>query len=77
MTNFQKVQEMLAKQLKIDACKIELNSDIIADLKADSLDMFYLVMALEEEFGITLSDDDALKLKKVSDVVGFIDNLKK
>ena len=77
MNTFEKVQEMIAKQLKIDASKIAIDSDIIADLKADSLDMFYLVMALEEQFSISLSDDDALKLKKVSDVVKFVDSLSK
>ena len=74
---FEKVREMLASQLKIDESVIKEDSDIIADLKADSLDMFYLVMSLEEEFNISLSDEDAAKLKKVSDVVEFIDNLKK
>lgn len=74
---FDKVRSMLASQLKIDESTIKEDSDIIVDLKADSLDMFYLVMSLEEEFNISLSDEDAAKLKKVSDVVAFIDNLKK
>ena len=74
---FEKVRAMLASQLKIDESVIKEDSDIIVDLKADSLDMFYLVMSLEEEFNISLSDEDAAKLKKVSDVVAFIDALKK
>ncbi len=74
---FEKVRAMLASQLKIDESTIKEDSDIIVDLKADSLDMFYLVMSLEEEFNISLSDEDAAKLKKVSDVVAFIDALKK
>ncbi len=74
---FEKVRAMLASQLKIDESAIKEDSDIIVDLKADSLDMFYLVMSLEEEFNISLSDEDAAKLKKVSDVVAFIDALKK
>ena len=77
MTTFEQVRKMLASQLKIDENSISEDADMISDLKADSLDMFYLVMSLEEEYGITLSDDDAAKLKKVSDVVGFIDGLKK
>lgn len=74
---FEKVRAMLASQLKIDESAIKEDSDIIVDLKADSLDMFYLVMSLEEEFNISLSDEDAAKLKKVSDVVAFIEALKK
>ena len=74
---FEKVRAMLASQLKIDESAIKEDSDIIVDLKADSLDMFYLVMSLEEDFNISLSDEDAAKLKKVSDVVAFIDALKK
>lgn len=74
---FEKVRAMLASQLKIDESTIKEDSDIIVDLKADSLDMFYLVMSLEEEFNISLSDEDAAKLKKVSDVVAFIDAFKK
>ena len=77
MTTFEKVRDMLAQQLKMDPAQIREDSDIIADLKADSLDMYSLVMALEDEYQITFSDEDAAKLKKVSDVVAFIDSVKK
>lgn len=77
MNTFEKVKKMLAEQLNIDENKITMDSEIIADLKADSLDMFQMLMSLEEEFGITVPDEKAGELKKVSDIVAFIDSLQK
>lgn len=77
MTTFEKVQEMLSEQLKIDKSKIKPESDIILDLKADSLAIFYMIMGLEEEYKITIDDEKAASLKKVEDVVKYIDSLKK
>jgi acyl carrier protein len=77
MTTFEKVQAMLAEQLNIDSAKITPDSEIIADLKADSLDVFQLLMSIEDEYQTTVPDDKAQELKKVSDVVAFIDSLKK
>ena len=73
MTTFEKVQAMLAEQLNIDSAKITPDSEIIADLKADSLDVFQLLMSIEDEYQTTVPDDKAQELKKVSDVVAFID----
>lgn len=77
MTTFEKVQAMLAEQLNIDAAKITPDSEIIADLKADSLDVFQLLMSIEDEYQTTVPDDKAQELKKVSDVVAFVDSLEK
>ena len=77
MNTFEKVKKMLAEQLNIDENKITMDSEIIADLKADSLDMFQMLMSLEEEFGITVPDEKAGELKKVSDIVASIDSLQK
>ena len=77
MNTFEKVKKMLAEQLNIDENKITMDSEIIADLKVDSLDMFQMLMSLEEEFGITVPDEKAGELKKVSDIVAFIDSLQK
>ena len=77
MTTFEKVQEMLAEQLKIDKSQIKMESDIINDLKADSLAVFYMIMGLEEEYKITIDDEKATSLKKVEDVVKYIDTLRK
>ena len=77
MTTFEKVQAILAEQLNIDPAKITPDSEIIADLKADSLDVFQLLMSIEDEYQTTVPDDKAQELKKVSDVVAFVDSLEK
>lgn len=69
----EKVKEMLANQLNIEADKITETSKIIEDLGADSLDMIEMLMALEEEFGLSIPDDKAETLKTVGDVSSFID----
>ncbi len=73
---FEKVRKLLAEQLNIAEDKITMDSDIINDLKADSLDVFQMLMTLEEEFGISVPDEKAQELKKVSDIVNFIDQSK-
>lgn len=68
-----KVKEMLANQLNVEVNKINENSKIIEDLGADSLDMIEMLMALEEEFNISVPDDKAEGLKTVGDIAKFID----
>ncbi|MBW1441609.1 acyl carrier protein, partial [Campylobacter jejuni] len=61
----------------IDADAVKMESKIIEDLGADSLDVVELIMALEEKFEVEIPDSDAEKLIKIEDVVNYIDNLKK
>ena len=68
-----KVKEMLANQLNVEVDKISEDSKIIEDLGADSLDMIEMLMALEEEFGLSIPDDKAEGLKTVGDITKFID----
>lgn len=68
-----KVKELLAAQLNIPQDKINDDSKLVEDLGADSLDMVEMLMTLEDEFGISISDEDALKLKTVSDIVAYIE----
>ncbi|HEF3014765.1 TPA: acyl carrier protein, partial [Campylobacter jejuni] len=65
------------EQLSIDADAVKMESKIIEDLGADSLDVVELIMALEEKFEVEIPDSDAEKLIKIEDVVNYIDNLKK
>ena len=67
-----KVREKIAEQLGVAADEVKPDSSFIEDLGADSLDIVELVMALEEEFNIEISDEDAEKIRTVKDVVGFI-----
>ena len=72
MDTFNKVADMLSEQLGINKDKITLESDVIKDLGADSLDVAQMLMALEEDFGITVSEDDAANLRTVADIVKLI-----
>ena len=67
-----KVKSLLANQLNIDESKIEESSKIIDDLGADSLDVVELLMVLEDEFGVSISDEQALEIKTVGDIVKII-----
>ena len=68
----EKVKEVLAAHLRIDASEISEDSNIVEDLNADSLDIADILMELEEQFEIEISDEDALTLKTVGDVVNYI-----
>lgn len=68
-----KVTKLLAEQLNIDAKTIKPTSKIVEDLGADSLDMIEMLMSLEDEFGISVPDDQVANLKTVKDIVAFID----
>ena len=68
-----KVTQVIAEKLGIDdVSTVTPTSKIVADLNADSLDVVELVMALEEEFGIEIPDEDADKLITVQDVIDYI-----
>ncbi len=73
---FEKVKELLSNQLNIDEEKITLNSKIVEDLGADSLDVVEMLMTLEEEYGIVVTDEDAVKIVTVNDIVNLIDSNK-
>lgn len=68
-----KVKELLAAQLNISKDKIQDDSKLVEDLGADSLDMVEMLMTLEDEFGVPISDEDALNLKTVADIVSYIE----
>ena len=70
---FEKVKAIIAKELNIDESKITLESSLSEDLGADSLDLVELLMTLEDEFNVTVSDDEAIKLKTVEDIVKIIE----
>ncbi|MCI5797486.1 MAG: acyl carrier protein [Firmicutes bacterium] len=73
----EKVVEMLASQLNISKDKVQLNAKLIEDLGADSLDMVEMLMLVEEEFGISIPDEDAMNLKTVDDIIKYIEANKK
>ncbi len=75
---FEKVQKLLAESLNIDdPSKITLESNIVQDLGADSLDMVEMLMALEDNFGITVPDEVANELVTVGAIVKYIEEQQK
>lgn len=68
-----KVRKMLAEQLNISIDKITPESRVIEDLGADSLDVVEMLMLLEDEFDVTVSDEESLKLRTVADIVKVIE----
>lgn len=69
---FEKMKPIIAEQLNVDEAEIKLESNFKEDLGADSLDLFELVMALEEEFGVEVPSEDLEKLATVNDVVEYM-----
>ncbi len=74
---FEKVCKMLAEQLNIDAASITPEAEVVKDLGADSLDVVELMMALEDEYGITLPEADVENVKTVQDIVTMMEKLDK
>ncbi|MCE5312286.1 MAG: acyl carrier protein [Nitrospiraceae bacterium] len=70
----EKVKEIIAKQLGVDAAEVTQEASFVEDLGADSLDTVELVMAFEEAFSIEIPDEDAEKIAKVKDAVDYIKN---
>lgn len=70
---FEKVSKLISEQLDISESRIDMDSDVIDDFEADSMDIVDLIMSLEEEFGIEVPDDDIENLRKVSDIVKYIE----
>ena len=70
------VKEVIVDVLKIDDANITPETRFIEDLKADSMDQFFLIDGFCEKFDITISDEDAREIKSVQDAVTYIDNHK-
>ncbi|KAE9636098.1 acyl carrier protein [Defluviitalea raffinosedens] len=71
---FEKIQEIIGEQLGIDKNEIKLESNFQEDLDADSLDLFQIVMALEEAFDLEIPTEDMENIKTVQDAVNYIES---
>jgi acyl carrier protein len=71
--DFERIKAIIVDQLGVDEAEVLPEAHFIDDLGADSLDTVELVMALEEEFGIEISDEDAEKIQTVGDAAKYID----
>lgn len=71
----EKVIKIIAEQLNKEASDIALESELVADLGADSLDAVEIIMNIEEEFGITIPEVDASRIKTVGEIIELIKGL--
>ncbi len=76
MAVFEDVRDVVVEQLNVSPEAVKLESKIIEDLGADSLDVVELVMALEEKFDIQIPDTEAEKLISIQNVVDYIEKIK-
>lgn len=74
---FEEVKAVIADVLKIDSSEITMESRFIEDLKADSMDQFFLIDGFCEKFDLNISDEDARQIRTVADAVNYINAHKK
>jgi len=70
-----KIKDIIVEQLGVNADQVTPEAKLIEDLGADSLDAVELVMAIEEEFGIEIPDEEAEKLAAVGDIITYVDKV--
>lgn len=73
METLDKVKQLIAEHLNKPVEEITEDKEIVKDLGADSLDIVEMLMSLEDEFGVTVSDEDAINIKTVGDIVNTIE----
>ena len=74
---FDKIKTIIAEQLSADEEKVKMETHLMKDLEADSLDAVEIIMRIEEEFEIEISDEDAEKMQYVKDLVKYVDEKSK
>jgi acyl carrier protein len=71
---FDKIKEILADQLDVDAESLTMDTDMARDLSADSLDVVEVLMAIEDEFGVEIPDEEIDNIKTIGNLVEYIEN---
>lgn len=74
--NLEKLTELIVDELGVDAGEVTAEATFAEDLGADSLDLFELVMAIEDEFGVKIPNEDLANIKSVGDALTYIENNK-
>ena len=72
-TTYERLKKIIVEQLGVDEEEVTPQASFVEDLNADSLDLVELIMSLEEEFGMEISDEDAERIQKVQDAVEYIE----
>ena len=70
---FEQVKKLLSSQFEVDPDEITLDTHLMDDLGADSLDVVELIMSLEDSYGLSISDDDAAELYSVRRIVDYLE----
>ncbi|KAA9301813.1 MULTISPECIES: acyl carrier protein [Aerococcus] len=73
MTTFEKIQEIIVDQLDVEAEEVKADTNIQDGLDADSLDIFQIINEIEDEFDVTIDEDES-NIATVQDLVDFVDN---
>ncbi|MFO7709103.1 MAG: acyl carrier protein [Desulfobacterales bacterium] len=72
----EKVKKIIAEKLSVELSEVKPEASFVDDLGADSLDLVELIMSMEEEFGVEISDEDAEKIVTVKDAITYVRNRK-
>ncbi len=70
---FEAIKEIIIDQLKVDAADVNMETHLMKDLEADSIDAVEIIMAIEEKYNIEIPDEEAEKFQRVCDLVKFVE----
>ena len=70
---FEKIQALIVEQLDVDPSMVQMDTDFMKDLEADSLDAVEIILGVEDEYGIEIPDDIAENFTKVGDIVKYVE----
>jgi acyl carrier protein len=73
---FDKIKDIIIEQLQVDESEVNMDTNLMKDLSADSLDAVEIIMAIEDTFGIEIPDEDAEKFQTVEDLVKYVEENK-
>ena len=73
---FDKIRDIIIEQLQVDESEVNMETNLMKDLSADSLDAVEIIMAIEDTFGIEIPDEDAEKFQTVEDLVKYVEENK-
>ena len=73
---FDKIKDIIIEQLQVEESDVNMDTNLMKDLSADSLDAVEIIMAIEDEYGIEIPDEEAEKIQTVGDLVRYVEGNK-